>query len=287
MVLYHGIAQMRAGATPQTFDGSQTITFNEKAARLVALCVSMSQSVRTTDEGVGMGVKLSSSNWQGDRYFPAGYLQPVGPATNAAYKAFKSTIIPLDIEVGGNTTVEVNISTVIGATQTGTLDVTIDLIYDDGETPGDIIDAIRLAPNSMIPIAIKGGNYLYLANLAVTARTAFSNNNSAAGNIPAEAEELVGCIAGAVPDTALTADQEATGYLDYEFGISEGVDQKALLSGSIPGDGTEVDGNEPADWAYTPMYLRMPDREVQVRGFVNLYGAVTGGLSLAAFLLWR
>lgn len=285
MTLYHEIVQMRAGATPYTFDGEQTARFNDKAKKLVAMTVSHSISTETTDEALGMVVKINSTNWTGDRYFSGGYIHSSGPTTNHSTTPVHLTTTWLDIPVSPNTTMIVNISTVVGATQTGTNDVTIDFIYDDGQTPSDVLNGIgNIAQQA---VAAVGGQYNYLAALADTAETPFTGNNEAFANIPANAKEIIGVESAYALDTAVTAAEEITGKIRFDFGVQGQGDQFALMNGGSSGLGTEVEGGAPAYWSKQIMSLKLPDREIQVRAFANAYSTITGGADVAYVLLWR
>lgn len=285
MTLYHEIVQMRAGATPYTFDGEQTARFNDKARRLVAMTVSHSVSTETTDEALGMVVRINSTNWTGNRYFSGGMIHSSGPTTNHSTTPVELTTTWLDIPITPNTTMIVDISTVVGATQTGTNDVTIDFIYDDGQTPSDIIAGIGNIARQAV--AAVGGQYNYLAALADTAETAFTGNNTAFANIPAFANEIIGVESAYALDTAVTAAEEITGKIRFDFGVQGQGDQFALMNGGSPGLGTEVEGGIPAYWSKQIMSLKLPAREIQVRAFANAYSAITGGADVAYVLLWR
>lgn len=287
MTLYHEVVQMQAGATPLTFDGSGTARFNDRATKLVAMVVSHSLSVRTTDEAVGIIVRLSSSNWAGYRYFAGGLVFTGGPANNASVKTGPATVIALDIPIRPNTTMSVDLTTVIGATQTGTNDVTITFIYCDGKTPSDILLNLAKCNNGLCPLPVRGGTFNQDAAVATTARTAMTYNNAAEFNIPAEATEIVGCLVANALDGAVSADEDFTGYIEFEFGIPDAVDQKIPLQSFIPGDGTEVDGADWATWSYIPMHVKLPNREIQARAYTVLYHAITNGGDVAINLLWR
>jgi hypothetical protein len=287
MVLYHEIVEMQAGATPLTFDGAQTARFNDEAKTLVAMVVSHSLSARTTDESIGMLVRLGSTNWAGFRYFAAGLVATGGPATNCSAKHGPATVTALNIPIRPNTTMSVDITTVIGATQTGTNDVTIDFIYDDGGTPRDIIENIARCNNGLNPVAAVGGTFNYDAAVATTARTAMTYNNAAEFNIPAQATEIIGALVGVALDGAVTADENLNGYIEFEFGIPMATDQKVPLLSNIPQDGTEVDGADWGTWSFIAMHVPLPDREIQAYAYTHLYEAVTNGCDLAVNLLWR
>ena len=276
---------MRAGATPYTFDGEQTGRFNDKAKKLVAMAVSMSLTAVTTDEAVGTVIRINSTNWTGNRYFSGGFIHASPNTTNKSATPVHVTTTWLDIDITPNTTFNVDITTVIGAIMTGTVDVTIDFIYDDGQTPQDIINGIGSIAQQ--GVAAKGGQFNYLAALADTAETPMTLNNTSQANIPADAIEIIGIESAYALDTAITASQELTGKIRFDFGVQGQGDQFALMNGGSPGLGTEVDSGAPAYWSKQPFYLKVPNREIQVRAFANAYGDVTGGADLAYVLLWR
>ena len=231
MFTFSDIVQMRAGATPQTFDGNQTLRINERGKKLVAMKVSQSLSVVTTDEGLGMAVRLQSSNWNGSRYFFAGWVANSPPASNhASYGGFID-IVPLDITIAPNTTVIVDISTVLGATQTGTLDVTIEFMYSDGSISSDIVQSLE-GKSGMV--SAKGGSYGYATALTTTTRTAFTGNGTSL-NIPEEASEIIAVIPEMVLDSAVTQSEEITGFVEVDFGLSDQGVQKYALNGGSPG----------------------------------------------------
>lgn len=287
MTLYHEIVQMRAGATPQSFDGSGTANFNGKAKKLIAIVAAPSMSVYTTDEGFGGAVKLSSSNFRGDRYFPFGFLFNSGPSTNSAVKGFGTTIVPTDIDIAPNSSMTVNISTVIGSTQTGTIDITFDFVYDDGSTPQELINKYANAHNSLIPVAVKGFTLNYYQAIAATSETALTGNATSVANVPQEAVEIVGEVNGLALDTAVTQSEEITGKIRHDLSLTEAKAQDTPIGGGMPNLGTEVEGGALYSWSFNPMYLRTEGKEVTVRQYVTMYSAITGGADLASMLAWR
>ncbi|MEE9119065.1 MAG: hypothetical protein V3U02_10795, partial [Calditrichia bacterium] len=153
--------QMRAGATPQTFDGNQTVRFNEVGKRLTGLSIGQSQSIQTTDEGFAIAVKLSENSGLTSKapIFFMGWTMDSGPTTNHAAQAWPADYLGLDIGVAGNSTMRVDISSIAGAIQTGTHDVAITAHYDSGDTPDDILFAAAAASGV---VAVKGGSYGYI-----------------------------------------------------------------------------------------------------------------------------
>ena len=282
MVIFSDVVQMRAGATPHTFDGAQTLDLNERAKDIIAMIVSQSLSAWTTDEGLGMAIQLDSSNWNGNRYFFAGWMSSSGPTTNHAATLTQADVVPLKIPVGENTSVNVNISAVLGATQTGTFDVTIGFLYSDGEVPSDVMDYIQSHG-----VRAAGGQYAYTQALATTTRTALTNNANAFFNIPASATEIIGFRIGMVLDGAVTQLEETSGLMEIDTGISDQGVQKYAFGGGSPGIGTEVEGGNPVMWQTIPAYIPLPNREIKMRGFVTLMSAITGGMDIAVNVLWR
>jgi hypothetical protein len=275
----------RGGASPHTFDNALTFQFNEAARKLVAIIVAHSLSVRTADEAVGLCIKIESSNWNGPRYFFCGFIAPSGPATNAAEKLAAQDVIALDITVAPSTTMTVSVSSVIGATQTGTHDVTIEVVSADAALPEKIKRAFEAKFG--LP-SVKGGSYGYATALATTARTALTGNNGTL-NVPAEAEEILGIVAIQAPDGAITADQEIAGHVEVDYGLKDQGKQEYAANGGIPNDGTEVDGNEPLSVALCrrPVFIgKLPKRELSVKAYANAMGAKTGGTDWALNILW-
>lgn len=283
---YSDIVQMRAGATPQSFDGNQTVRFNEKARKLVAIKVSHSLSVQTAAEGWAMAIRLQSSNFNGSRYFFAGAFQNINVETNISPGTTMLDIVALDIDIQPNTTLTVDISTVVGSTQTGTHDVTLEFMYADGALPADIMQAI-VARSGMPPA--KGGSYGYTSALATTVETALTGNNSTL-NIPAEAKEIIAVVPIGLLDTAHTQSEEGTGFFKVDYGLSDQGVQKYSVAGWAPGLGTEVDSPAPNCIAQirSPIYIsNLPNRELQVQAWYTAYSAITGGADYALNILWR
>jgi hypothetical protein len=277
MTIYAGKVQMRAGATPYTFDGDQDLQLNDKAKRLVGMLVSHSLSTYTTDEGVGMVVRLkSSSNWSHEIEVPAGMVFPAGPATNNAVKLAPAEFIPLDLELAPNTVITVDITTWAGATQTGTNDVTITLLYDDGNTPADILAAMSNI------VGMKGCGWGYLAANAATTRAALSTFT-----IPSHAREIIAGKFLLVHDTAVTASEEITGYIEIDLGITGQGDQHYAINGGSPNLGTEVEGGVPEIMPFVPMHIPLPGKEITVKPYINAYSTITGGAQVLCALAWR
>ena len=246
------------------------------------MIVSHSLSAWTTDEAVGLCVRLQSNNWNGSRYFMAGFTSNSGPTTNHSITTVLPSVIALDIKVNPDTTVIVDITSLLGATQTGTHDVTIQFLYSDGNVPSDIL--AKIGENV---VAAKGGTYGYTAALATTTRTALTGNGTTL-NIPAEANEIIGVCALMALDSAVTQLEELGGQIEIDFSLPEQGKQIVALSGGSPGIGTEVEGGIPTRILYTPMYIgALPDKELQVSAFVTFLSAITGGADVSLIILWR
>lgn len=279
---YSDTVQMRAGSTPYAFDGNQTLRLNSRARRIVAMIVSHSLSTLTTDEAVGLMVRLQSNNWNGSKYFVAGWMHSSPPATNHSATGVMPTVLALDIPVKPDTTITVDITSILGATMTGTHDVTIQFLYDDGSTPSDI-----LAKIGQNVVAAKGGSYGYSAALTTTTRTALTGNGTSL-NIPPEATQIIGAVALMALDTAVTAAEEFGGIIEIDFGLAEQGKQVVALNGGSPGLGTEVEGGVPEKVYYLPLYIgNLPNRELQVNAYVTLLSAITGGADIALAIIWR
>lgn len=210
----------KAGATPLTFDGAARIVLGSKASMLRALILSNSLSAYTTDEGAQMLVEMS-----GDfktKQFSADYGFHSGPATNHAAYGQPPTIIPIKQKVAGGDAIDFNISG-SGATQTGTFDACIGVLYDGiGGAPSQ--DVLAKMP---ILVAANSGVFNYDA-VAATTRQVLDAINSAQGGamtIPAGAKEIIGVKVGVFKDGAVTAAQNVDGYIDlwssHEIGNQE------------------------------------------------------------------
>lgn len=278
---------IRGGATPQTFDGNQTFRFNAWAKRVTGISLGPSLSTSTTDEGTGMAIRLSENAGLGSKnpVFFMGFTSQPGPTTNNSANGAPPDYIPLDIKVQGNDTMRLDITSVIGATQTGTHDCQVTIHYDAGDTPADIL-AAAAGGSGVVPC--KGGSYGYATALATTTETALTGNGSTL-NVPAEANEIIGFVGWHVLDTAVTAAEEIGGKCRFEFsGIGDANKQEYPLSGGSPGLGTEVEGADPVITRRLPMYLKVTgNNEIQVSGYITALSAITGGADVAVNLLWR
>jgi len=276
---------IRAGATPLTFDGDQTLRFNEKAQRLVGLALSQSQSIYTTDEGFAVAVKLSENSGLTSKspVFVMGWTMDSGPATNKAPQGAPADYLGLDLGVAGNSTMKVQITTIAGAIQTGTHDCTIVAYYDMGDTPQEVLFAAAAASGT---VPVRGGTYGTLAALTTTTETPLVGNGDTL-NIPLEAKEIVAIVALQIIDTAVTASEEMGGHVRIVTGITDENKQEHPLNGGSPNLGTDVDGGNPVAIRRLPMYIRCPASEVQVSGFINALSAITGGADYVVNLLWR
>ena len=265
---------MRAGATPDTYDGNQTITLNATARKIHALLVSNSESIHTTDEGVGISVRMTSPNWTGNLDFQAGWISPSGPATNNAVKIVPVSLVQLDLDVKPNTTVTFNITSIAGATQTGTSDTTIGLIYSDGS----------VGPNWEMKfpdcLPAKGG---VVERTAVTATTETALDTMV---IPAHAKALIGYKAILTCDGAVTASEEGTGFVRLQLDLSGQGATNLPLSSLQPNLGTEVEGSAAQIFPYIPIWIPLEGRELTARGFANLASAVTTSGTVIFGLIW-
>lgn len=278
---------LRAGATPQTFDGNGTFRFNDRGSRVTGLSIGHSMSAYTTEEGFVMAAKLSENAGLGSKapIFFLGMVGDAGPATNKSVRNHPPDYIPLDIPIAGGSTMRIDLSTVAGATQTGTHDCSITIHYDSGDTPSDILAAAAGA-SGVVPV--RGGTYGYTTALATTTETALTGNGSTL-NIPGEAREVVAFVGCQVLDTAVTAAEELGGKCRLEFsGIASAGKQEYPLNGGMPNAGTEVEGCITSPLRRLPMYL--PNRggtEIQTSGYITFLSAITGGADAAVNLLWR
>ena len=277
---------IRAGATPLTFDGEGTIRFNDLARRITGISIGHSLSAWTTEEGYAMAVKLSENAGLPSRnpVFFMGMLAAAGPTTNKAEEVRPQDYVPLDIPVAPSSTMRVDITTILGATQTGTHDVRITIHYDAGDTPADIL-AAAAGRSGVAPC--KGGSYGTVTALTTATETAMTGNGSTL-NIPMEAKEIIGIVAIGAADTAVTQLEEMGGHVRLEFsGITDANKQEYPINGGNPNIGTEVEGGNACELRRLPMYLRCPNQEIQVSAFINALSAKTGGADYAVNLLWR
>lgn len=275
--------QMRAGATPQVFDGNQSITLKDSAKKLVGIEVSHSLSTGTVEEGFAMMLRLQSPNWAGSHYFIMGGTNQASTNTNTAASGLMVDLLALDIDVQPNTTITVDITTVAGAVQSGTHDVTIVLLIDDGNTPQDVLDALR-GGNHIVPA--KGGSFGYTTALTTADRTALTGNLTTL-NVPPVAEAIIGAVALMILDTAVTANEELGGKIEVETGIEGQGTQEIPLNGGNPEIGNAATGSNMTLVKRLPMYIETPNREIQIKAFVTPYSAITGGADHALNLLWR
>lgn len=277
---------LRAGATPLSFDGGGTFRINGKGTRITGISCSHSLSVHTTDEGYAMAIKLSDNIGLPSKnpVFFMGMSAPPGPTTNTAIKIHPQDYIPLDYTVAPNSTLQIDITTIAGAVQTGTHDVRFTLHYDAGDTPDDILAAAAGA-SGMVPV--KHGSYGTLAALTTTTETPLVGNGTTL-NIPGDMKEIVAICAIQVLDSAVTQSEELGGHVRVEFsGIDNANKQEYPLSGGVPNLGTEVEGGAPAALRRLPMYLQATGSEIQVSGFINALSAITGGADYAVNIMSR
>lgn len=278
MTIFCERIQFTHGATPHTFDGNQTITLNDKARKLHALVCSHSLSARAADEGHAAAIRMSSDNWSGTRTFPFGWIIEAETATNAAPSAVGQDIIALDIDVGPSSKITADVSTILGATQTGTVDAEIGFLYSDGNIPADVL--AQIAKNN---VPFKGGGYGYVAALTTTVRTALS-----IFTIPSFAQAIVGGKFLRAIDTAVTADEEVTGYIELDFGVSGQGVQNYPTIGGVPQDGTDAGTGAKNLMPWIPMYVDLSQSgEVTVNAFINAKSAITGGADYSVCLGWR
>lgn len=285
-IIYTDRISFRAGATPLTFDGEQTIRFNEKASKLVGILLSHSLSTYTTDEGYALAVRLSDNTaFSGKNpVFIMGMSADAGPASNKSVQGTPQDFLALDLIVAPNSTLRVDITTIAGAVQTGTHDVVMTFLYSDGSVPADVLAAY--AGNSGVPAA-KGGTFGTVTALATTTETALTGNGGTL-NIPREAQEIVGIVAVKVVDTAVTGSQELGGHVRFDFGLDKQGKQEFPLTGGVPNLGTEVEGGIPKMTKRCPMYIgNLPATELQTSGFISFLSAITGGADVAINILWR
>ena len=286
-MVYTDRVTIRAGATPQTFDGAATIRFNEFAKKIVGIGLVHSLSTYTTDEGYAMAIKLSGNAGLGskDPVFFMGMAAHAGPTTNTAAKPSPPDKLALDIDVEKNTTLQIDISTIAGATQTGTHDIVVVIYYSDGAVPQDVLNSFGIG---MVPV--KSGSYGYATALATTVETALTGNGTTL-NVAAEAKELVGAVLLQILDTAVTAAEELGGHVRMDYGLGNQAKQEYPSNGGVPGIGTEVEGGDPLPIALCrqTIYidLKSVNRELTVSGFVTAMSAITGGADWALNLLWR
>lgn len=154
-----------------------------------------------------------------------------GPASNSAVYGYPATLIPLAIPCSGSEVFTVDVSS-YGATQTGTLDCAISLLYRDHQSiPADV----RHKMGSTVPV--KGGVFEYDA-VAATTRQVLDGYRGAsvAGvmDIPPQAKEIVGMLTTTAKDGAVTAAENVDGYLDLWSDVEIG-EQEYPIQPLLPG----------------------------------------------------
>jgi len=284
-MLFTDTITIRGGATPQTFDGNGTFRLNEKARVICGISINHSLSIYTADEGYALGVRLSeNSAFTGKNpVFVMGNVGFPGPATNNSIKPMPVDKINLNIPVSPNSTVRADLSTLAGATQTGTHDCEITLYYSDSANLNDFW--AYFGQN----IPCKGGVYAYTTALTTKSETALTGNGSTL-NIPAEATEIIGINTLQVPDGAVTPSEEIGGKVRLDLGLQNQGKQEYPSNGGIPNLGTEVEGGSAiraTDNLVTTIISGLPSRELQVSAYVTAKSAITGGADWLINILWR
>lgn len=286
MVQWTNSVALSGGATPQSFDGNQTFRFNDKASRLTGISLSQSESIYTTDEGLAIAIRLSENAGLSSKnpVFFMGWTSDAGPASNRSAMAMAPAYIPLDIGIAASSTMRIDLTTVAGAIQTGTIDTQVTAHYDAGDTPADVLAA---AAGRTGHVPVKGGTYGYITAKTTTAEAALTGNGSTL-NIPGAASQIVAVYALQVLDTTVTASLEFGGKVRFEFSEIQDQDvQEYPLNGGMPNLGTEVEGGTPSVIRPLPMYLTVPGKEINTSGTVSFLSAITGGADVAVNLLWR
>lgn len=284
MTTFCDIAQARDGATPGTFGGGMTIQMSHEARKLLGLIISNSFSAYTTDEGgtLLMQYALSSGLISGNQYLVAGLPWNSGPATNHATWTRPQDIVPLDIDLRGNEILSLDVSN-SGGTQTGTLDGTFGAQYANGQLPPS--DWMIKYPN---PVHFKGSAMNFNSAITATTESLLQSHKSTGNNtIPSIARELVACRGVMAADTAVTAAEEHTGHFRIDGTIPNLGKQKFPSNSLDPGAGTEVEGGAGHMVPWIPIHIPLPATDVTLQYYYQLYGASTGGVTVAFCTPWR
>lgn len=265
MPIFKQVVRMRNGATPGTWDGAQTLTFNDRAKRIIGIVSSESLSITTALEAYALGVQLTingSKEVSGVQQFFMGQVALVANVANSGAHPLAQGKIALKIAIEPNSTCQVDITELLGATQTGTHDVNITILTDDGSTPDEIIQ--KLGGN----VPCKGGKVAAATAVTTSAATALTNLT-----IPAWAKEIVGTCAVAGVDADQTASEEMAGYIDVDYGLTYQGTQQIPVNGGLPTLGTEADTPKVANVGYMADFIPLPGKEITVRPVVNMYSA--------------
>jgi len=189
-------------------------------------------------------------------------------------------IIPLDYPALGNEVINFDIS-VTGATQTGTLDTHIGLLYCDTMPPQDWRNKF---PN-MVPMRGSVCNWdasATTAELILNVQGASSDNR-----IPGWAREIIGIRPVCVKDGAVTAAEEMIAYIRLEgSGVTLGT-SKWPTNALLPKLGTEVSSAAMSLCPIIPAHVPLPGRDCVITAYGNMYAAVTANLNMGVGIYFR
>jgi len=269
MTLQCQVVDLAGGASPGTFDAATDVVLADNARSLVQIITAGSNSIQTVNEGTGVAVRLtSSSNWNGNNDIPVGAIAPSGEAIQSA-ALYPQELTNLVQMVSPNSTITVAQTTIGGATQTGTADMTVGLVTDDGTTPRDILQAAEYGAIVRFKQSVGTGGDPVDATDAETALTPFV--------IPGWAKEIIAGKVILTVDGNPVVSQEMHGHVRIDYGVSAQGFQSWPTNGGTPGLGTTTTsggGGMEAPWI--PMHIKLPGREITVRSFANIEN-IAGG----------
>lgn len=265
---------VKAGATPTTFDGALGVSVSGEAQKALWLAIAYTLSAWTTDEGGALALRAKSKSFPELEFLDKSAYHS-GPATNSSTKGMEPSLIPVELPLNPGGTVTFNISST-GLVQTGTLNATLGVLYQSqGAIPPDIL--------SGIPVHAKDGGVLW-DTVSATARQLLDAIDSGVIELPTGLKEICGMTVVVAKDAAVTAAKPVYGNVEVKSTTHKIGEQFYPIPAMLPGIGTEVEGGIPSRGIYYPMHIPLGLKASKFQIYANMAEAVTDGVVIHAGL---
>jgi len=269
---YSKTVNVASSGTPGTYGTAGTIKLNDKGNHLVELKATLSLDLQTTVEMSMGAIRLSSANWNGNLDFHGrGQKGGSDPGTNITPGNLPAEKFPLDIPVSPNTEISVSVAEIFGATETGTIQATVELTYANARPPQAWLDNHAAACGFTQSLRWAGAGVSVAA--ATTTRTALTTVT-----IPKWVQCITDVMIPVGVEGAETASQESDGLVEMDYGFSEaGTQEHSFANTRHPELGAAVDKAHDAVCNPSTVNVPLPDSELTARGYITLNSAVTNG----------
>tara|TARA_Y100000310_G_C20671697_1_gene810659 strand:+ start:373 stop:1203 length:831 start_codon:yes stop_codon:yes gene_type:complete len=265
------------GTADQDYGSKVDLDMETYSAQAVALICIGADATATAAEGQAGMLRINcSSLGLVDQVIPIGPYQTSGPATNHSGYPCEASIIPVDWALNGKEKFKVDIAPRGLSTVAKLYEVA--MLWSDNK--GQPKDWKEKFPN-VLPMT---GGDMVGAKQITTTRTALNTIE-----IPDWAKEIIAVQALIMKVGAITAAEEAIGYVDFTSTLSGIAPQEYPVSFAQGATlGTPVGGGQFAlNPPWIPTHIPLTGKTETIRPFINLRTAVTTDCDVSFAIKWR